>query len=314
MASDISRNFAVSSSWVQSEGERTLQHRCRFYLDDLKSVRFDPDSVSVEECFMLRTPSEEENQACCRISFISKISGATLDKILIVSESRLVELYDSSSGEYYRSVPGVMSADSDEDIKMFETCIDLSDLRLDSCDLKLTGLKDSCWIMALIIGLSTSDPKHLSGSKQSFDIQEMNEKLNDTELSDRARNFKKLFESFQSPQPSDVGLSQNLSLLAGLSGMSNLPSASSLSLLMQQAPPSDKSQILSEFSNMPSNANTEKTFCESCSNCGNSGLLDLKLQDMEKRIITRIEKVERTQNEKLDKILNLLQKGETSKS
>ena len=80
----------------------------------------------------------------------------------------------------------------------------LEKLELTSFSVKLTGLASQCWILALHLGLIERTPAHQFPSR--FNLQSMNQMLEasgakgDLRLSDKAKEFKQLFETFQKSQ------------------------------------------------------------------------------------------------------------------
>ena len=96
-------------------------------------------------------------------------------------------------------------------------------------------------------------------------------KKDNIELSDKAKEFKQLFENFQKTAPPTMQI-------LGNGGLSNLPSNLDLKQLQQG-------------SNLP------KSNCDFC---------ETKIKELENRIFTKLEDMEKKQNEKLDLIINLL--------
>ena len=182
---------------------------------------------------------------------------------------------------------------------LFLIDLDSSKLNLSSFSLNLTGVKDTCWILALHMSLEKSSLKPVS----RFNLQELNQLLGDdadSKLSDKARDFKQLFQAFQGTQAS-------------------LPpptlSAVQTSFIMSQA--GGLPQGLPEFATQhlagvnPSmtlvNSSSEKKMCTNCSDCAKS------IKKMEEKLMNKIDECQRIQNEKLDKILLLLEKQDKNK-
>ena len=96
-------------------------------------------------------------------------------------------------------------------------------------------------------------------------------KKDNIELSDKAKEFKQLFENFQKSAPPSMQI-------LGNGGLSNLPANLDLKQLQQS-------------SNLP------KSNCDLC---------ETKIKELETRIFSKLEEMEKKQNEKLDLIINLL--------
>jgi len=106
-----------------------------------------------------------------------------------------------------------------------------------------------------------------------FNLQNLDSMLkkDNIELSDKAKEFKQLFENFQKSAPPTMQI-------LGNGGLSNLPSNLDLKQLQQ-------------------GSNLSKSNCDFC---------ETKIKDLETRIFTKLEDMEKKQNEKLDLIINLL--------
>merc|ERR1711976_767403 len=105
-----------------------------------------------------------------------------------------------------------------------------------------------------------------------FNLQNLDSMLkkDNIELSDKAKEFKQLFENFQKSAPPTMQI-------LGNGGLSNLP------------PNLDLKQF-QQGSSLPK------------SNCD----CETKIKELETRIFTKLEEMEKKQNEKLDLIINLL--------
>jgi len=195
-----------------------------------------------------------------------------------------------------------LSDDSDPDMILFLLEIDFSRLKLwSNFVVKLTGLAtDQCWVLALHLGLEKSTTTNSIPTR--FNLQEMNRILEggsgDAKLSDKAREFKQLFETFQKTQP------------ASLIGPFFSPPI--VGPHLESLMTSNQSKlIMSEITNQSVTAETSsespltKQSCDSC-------VTELKL--IEERLTKKIEDFQKVQNEKLDRILFLLESSTLNKS
>ena len=91
---------------------------------------------------------------------------------------------------------------------LFLLQIDFSKLNFSNFSVKLTGLEEKCWILALHLGLDrTQTPSFPPPTR--FNLQEMNQLLGEEKLSDKAKEFKHLFENFQKSQPGSMLAAQS---------------------------------------------------------------------------------------------------------
>jgi hypothetical protein len=184
-----------------------------------------------------------------------------------------------------------LSDDSDPDMILFLLKIDFSKSKLSSnFVIKLTGLAtDQCWILALHLGLEKSTTTN--SIPRRFNLQEMNQILEggsgDAKLSDKAREFKQLFETFQKTQPALLIGAQSPFFSPPLVG------------------PHLESLMTSNQSETSSESPLTKRSCDNC-------VTELKL--IEERLTKKIEDFQKVQNEKLDRILLLLESSTLNKS
>lgn len=157
--------------------------------------------------------------------------------------------------------------------------------------LKFTHIQDSCWILKFTIVQKNKDTSLNNFNR--FNLQSLDTMLqkDNVKLSNNAQEFKQLFESFQKSGPP----SAMLGMMQGLP--QNFGSAAQALIL---AKPSGDTTVddSSIDSAMPSSGDKSKVHdCDQCS---------FQMSEMEKRLMSKIEELERTQNEKLDKIISLL--------
>ena len=188
---------------------------------------------------------------------------------------------------------------------LFLVEIDFSKSKISSSFVvKLTGLAtDQCWILALHLGLEKSTTSNTMPTR--FNLQEMNRMLEsgsgDAKLSDKAREFKQLFENFQKTQPASLIAAQSPFFLPRLAG----PHLGSLMAAAQSK------FIQPEMTNQSVTAVTateSPPTQQTCASCVT------ELQLVEERLTKKIEDFQKVQNEKLDRILFLLESSTLNKS
>ena len=166
------------------------------------------------------------------------------------------------------------SEDSDDEFQVFSINESIEEFNLKKMLLKFTNVQNSCWILKFVIvtkSMGISQPSLLEPRFNLHNLDSMLKKEN-IELSDKAKEFKQLFENFQKSAPPTMQI-------LGNGGLTNLP------------PSLDLKQL--QGSNLPkSEANCD--FCQT------------KIKELETRIFTKLEDMEKKQNEKLDLIINLL--------
>ena len=180
---------------------------------------------------------------------------------------------------------------------LFTIDADVRRTNLSSFRIKLTGLAEACWVLALHLGL---DHRPASAAFTRFNLQQMNQMLlsssgggdADTKLSDKARDFKQLFESFQK-SPSGLALAAPPMFSPALAA----PPMFSPASLMSSAP--TLGSLLAQQSKTDHRQEPSRELC--CSNCCKD------LQALEERLSKKLDDHQKAQNEKLDKIIALLE-------
>ena len=121
-------------------------------------------------------------------------------EMLIVSESKRVEVFKTDcQGEYLKTVEGDVIDEEEEDMIMF--AVHVTNVNLKRGGFKMSGFKgDNMWIMDITLGVK-KDQTSQKGDVR-FDINHLNSMLDQSHLSEKAQNFKKLFDQFQQSQPS----------------------------------------------------------------------------------------------------------------
>ena len=160
--------------------------------------------------------------------------------------------------------------------------------------LKFTNIVgDSCWILKFTIVQKIKDTSLNNFNR--FNLHSLDSMLqkDNVKLSNNAQEFKQLFETFQKSGPP----STMLGLMHGGLPQNFESAAQSLILAKSSGDTTEDTSIIN--SAIPSSRDKSKVLhdCDQCS---------FQMSEMEKRLKTKIEELERTQNEKLDKIISLL--------
>ncbi len=102
-------------------------------------VAFHPDLVSsADSCCRLEFQSEASDVSVAPPPILTfSSSNAVVGNILIVSESKAVELLRAENGEYLTTTPGTFIDDSDDDFRLYAAQIDVPKLK--SGAIRLTG-------------------------------------------------------------------------------------------------------------------------------------------------------------------------------
>ncbi len=280
---------SVSSSWSGGEDlAKCLRITC---LDNKESaVGFDPETVELEDCVQLVGDNEDNP---CRMSISAKIgSSQCVARFVLVSEAKRAEVFRGGmdGGEYLTTINGrLMESVSDEEMKMYLVEGDVGG-DVDACTLRLAGITTSCWIMALRVGLVQ---KTKNGSGDRFNLKQ----LEDMELSDRAKDFKKLFESMQQrPAATIAAPPPNLA-----SALLSNPALSAFGNASSQSPIAALTSALNQ-----ANVSQEKITSESKSAAVTEDQVRRMISEAEARLSKQIEDARKEQAEKLDKMLALL--------
>ena len=200
--------FTISSTWdaIAPDGSTTSLPQCLRTIKDSQDFKFDSETmIDVGSCVQLVKPSKSSGNKC-NISVSPKDISSSASRLLIISESRRVEVLSGLSGEYKFTSSGKLLDDSDPEMVMFMIDITLEKPCHEPLKLNLTGIEEKCWLLAVFVFVSGDEIKRSSNfpeipgvtTQSRFDLEEMNALLKSTELSDNAQSFKTLFETFQS--------------------------------------------------------------------------------------------------------------------
>ena len=189
----------VESSW--SFDAKCMQSCLKVVCKEGNKLEFSPEEVSLESCVQFNKVKENP----CSITLNSKHASKRISNILLISECRRIEVYERKDGEYLGTFQGtLMEEASDEEMIIFSISIDLSEKSVSSCYLKVIGLgaASSFWTLSFQVKMSP-DPMEPLPSKR-FDMDAVQALLGNTELSEKAKDFQKLFENFQTTAPTPL--------------------------------------------------------------------------------------------------------------
>lgn len=245
----------VSSSWSFDEN---AMNRC--IKGTQEDIAFSVDDIVPESCVQF-IPNDPETPC---VLYLKATTPVRLSEIHILSECRRFELFSDMDGEYVNTYVGELIEDaSDVDMSVFLTKIHLGKSSLQRCTLKCVGIQTSIWVLSFQVRWSSEDAVHLT---QRFDMSKVDSLLAGAELTDKAKEFKKLFDTFQSTKPPSLEKPFSIS--------QEQSSASSNALTFQPE------HLL---------------------------MFESRLRDVERRICDKIDAIEQRQNEKLEKIIKLLE-------
>ena len=246
----------VSSNWSSTpEVDSCIQ-----VLNEGEFKGFSDDLIDPTKCCQLDSKSDNSKPPQLLVT-LKHPSQKVISRICLVSQCKRIEVYTGdldNAGQYLKTSTGTLSEESDDDFKVYINDVEIEGSGHNQITIKLIGVQDTCWILSMIIVSKMSMLRN-----DRFNISAMNSMLDqDIQLSDKAKDFKKLFETFQQSKP------------PGLDPMELMKSIP----LSPVAPTHD---------------------CQSCTE---------QIQSLEKRVMNRLDIMERNQNAKLDQILSLLNK------
>jgi len=294
----------ITTNWTVRNG-LAIESPLHVINDDGKAHNFDFENVCLENCIEIAAVDSKDLAAKLNISCTGQIK-----EVVIASEAKRLEVNDGL-GEYLSTVQGEIFDDF-EGIKVYVTKIPLT-TALSNVLISFPSGNSSCWIFSVqVTVIEGGKAPHLG----SFDMSNVNSLLQNSSapLSKNANNFKKIFENFQSnpvpggslleatrlPQMSDISGPPQMSDISGPPQMSDLLGNPLLlqSLVSMQAPAQKTSP------------DQQSELCEPSQKASLEHLLqkyiDKKFQDLEIKIMQRIDVLEKNQNKKLDSILERL--------
>jgi len=262
---------------------------------------FDPDSVELEQCARLERIDENDGiDDHCTVKFDSK--SYDIGTLVIVSEARRLEVFKGGGGEYIKTVSGSRLEGTGEEMKIYIVEANLDALALSSLSVRLTGVSESCWIMSCQIGLLERDNRTAAHGNDRFNLKQ----LDGVELSDKAKEFRKLMESMRPHEEHNFGavgaLLPRTLISASISGDSSVQGP------LPALPTVDQIDSLERVFSHPTTIESSQSPSNANLRTDNSGGGVLKaLSSIEERIISRIEDMRKEQDEKLDRIMTLLE-------
>ena len=246
----------VSSNWSSTPEVNS----CIQVLSEGEFKGFSDDLIDPTKCCQLDSKSENAKHPQLLVT-LKHPSQKVISRICLVSQCKRIEVYTGdldNAGQYLKTSTGTLSEESDDDFKVYINDVEIEGSGHNQITIKLIGVQDTCWILSTIIVTKMSMLKN-----DRFNISAMNSMLDqDIQLSDKAKDFKKLFETFQQSKP----------------------------------PGLDPMELMKSIPLSPAATNHD---CQLCTE---------QIQSLEKRVINRLDIMERNQNAKLDQILSLLNK------
>ena len=286
---------------------------------DFKGINH--DDVEAENCVECKQP--EDTKDPLRLSLTLSDPNKVISRICVISQSKRIEIHEGdleNSGSYIMTVSGSLLGkktsmpsafqkrlyytkfldffcldDSDDDFLVYNIDETLNTISLfPRILLKFTNIVgDSCWILKFTIVQKIKDTSLNNFNR--FNLHSLDSMLqkDNVKLSNNAQEFKQLFETFQKSGPP----STMLGLMQGGLPQNFESAAQSLIFAKSSGDTTEDTSIIN--SAIPSSRDKSKVLhdCDQCS---------FQMSEMEKRLKTKIEELERAQNEKLDKIISLL--------
>ena len=261
--------FSIQCSWP---GSACLE-KCLSVIEEEKFKGFDEETLDAANCTQLNRPDSMPETEPLNLCIDLKDPTRVICGLIIVSQSKRIELFQGSienPGSYQKTLTGTISEESDDDFKVFTINETLSENLQNRILLKFPGIENSCWILSLNVVFRVVKP-----SFDRFDLQNLDPNL---PLSDKAKDFKKLFETFQKTKSPSLMIPPSSDLM-----MAKLDPESIKSMISAQALPNKNQKTDHE--------------CDKCIQ---------RIDRFEKEIRQRLD----AQDAKLDEILSLLKKQE----
>ncbi len=254
---------------------------------DGKEFSFDPESVSLESCFAMRRPSGDDgNGSCDLVLSLMEENSKRISSVLLVSGFRRAEVArrrahaQGAGEEYLATYEGTLVEDSEPGFEMLRIHADLDEFAdLASVALRFPGARDECWVMYLAVALKEASTP--DASSQTFNLSRLDTMLGGADLSDKARDFKKLFSDFQQRAPPQVSMAAmpppSLMLAAAAA-------ASNFSTTQRQSERTDDAAVTKR-----------------------------DLLALEKKLCQRLDEQAKRQEDKIDRIISLLEELKSKK-
>ncbi len=303
---------------------------------------FDPDSVSPEGCFSLRRPAkgsagqEEGGRGCCDLVLTQRRRGRRplllLSSVLVVGSFRRAEVRAPDSGEYLgRTFKGTRllgggndggdpADDGSPDLEVWRIDVDVRGLGLSSVELRFPGAPDESWVVSLAVGTAAAEEEEGKanlpappGSSGLFNMSRLDAMLGGVDLSERARDFKKLFSDFQQHGGAAAGaggagggnfgaLPQSLLLAAASAGAKNFSSVANA----RPAPRPGEDAALNGTGSLHGLGEGHGGV-EAAAASGDVAATKQDLLEVERRVSAKMERLAAEQEAKMDRIICLLE-------
>merc|ERR1712062_27706 len=185
----------VSSNWSSTPEVNS----CIQVLSEGEFKGFSDDLIDPTKCCQLDSKSDNSKPPQLLVT-LKHPSQKVISRICLVSQCKRIEVYTGdldNAGQYLKTSTGTLSEESDDDFKVYINDVEIEGSGHNQITIKLIGVQDTCWILSLIIVSKTSMLKN-----DRFNLSAMNSMLDqDIQLSDKAKDFKQLFETFQQSKP-----------------------------------------------------------------------------------------------------------------
>ncbi len=324
--------ISLTSSWLHDPEADSAKVR----VEEETDFEFEPDSVSADRCFALRRPEGKQDTTCCCDLVMKPAAGLQkrkISRILLVCGARRAEVRRGSSGEYLTTVQGtLLEEDSEPEFSMYLLDASLSDFGgpADSVELRFPGAPSELWFLSLAVGVEKGQVGPEAGGeveeKGVFNMKRLDSMLGGAELSDRAKDFKKLFSDFQrgggggsggAAMPTSM-LPQSLLLASGLFGAKQGSSPMTFppsGLATKEFTMSALSEALDSrvvLNGTRTDSAVEKNGeggaggDQSC-NQSTGAVTKKDLEEVEKRLNARLDAIAAEQSEKTDLVIKLLE-------
>lgn len=294
--------LSISSNWTTNSD----LEKCSTIYKDSDFQDFNEEDLDASNCVQLTRPNSCLDSP--QVSVSLKESDRYISRLILISQSKRIEVSEGTfenPGSYIQTLTGKLSEDSDDDFKVYTIQNQLEKSKTSQLNLKLTGIQDSCWILNLVV--ITMPTEKIASDR--FNLTSLNP---DLALSDNAKDFKKLFETFQKTNsPSSHSMMDMMMLQPPnpemLQMSQNPPNSEMMMQMLKLKSSADSEMLKSIMPNAPNMQNAPNIMPNAPNNSGDQSSCDKcfnRLESLEKLVIARLDQ----QDAKLDEILKLLQK------
>lgn len=175
----------ISCNW-----DETLDiSKCCSIISEREFHGFNEDSLDASNCVQIDQCSAGSNPDPLQLNI--SLEKDAISRLVLVSQCKRIEIFNASgSGAYIKTMNGTLSDASEDDFKVFTIDDVLDTPGISEIVVKMTGVLESCWILNVVIVTAPM----IMNKFDRFDLSSINP---DLPLSDKAKDFKKLFETFQ---------------------------------------------------------------------------------------------------------------------